>query len=192
MNKDQKLLQEAYCKVYESVREPMYFGPPDKKKTFLNWLKLLKHEVHENGSVSIDGDVSFSLNEFGQRGMFNNVGRYIVDRLPFNFQKVTGNFWCPSRLETLEGSPAYVGKEFGCGANSISLFSLKHSPKYVGGNFLCKSLRFDSLEGAQEVIKGEFDSDQFTDEEYRTFAKKRKYVDDKLDKDLDVNLDDFS
>ena len=166
---DLKSLQEAYCKICESVRDPMYFGPPDKKETFLNWLKLLKHEVHENGSVSIDGEVSFSLSEFGQRGMFNNVGRYIVDRLPFNFQKVTGDFWCPIRLETLEGSP-----------------------KYVGGNFLCKSLRFDSLEGAPEVIEGEFVSDQFTDNEYRTFAKKRKYVDDKLDKDLDVNLDDFS
>jgi hypothetical protein len=48
------------------------------------------------------------------------------------------------------------------------------------------------LEGAPEVVKGDFKSHQFSDEEYRNFAKKRKYIDRKLDKDLNMNLDDFS
>ena len=192
MKKDQKLLEEAYKAVYESSVQPLYFGPADKKEAFFKWLKKLNHEVHEDGSVSIDGDVSFARNEFGQLGMFNSLGRYIVDRLPFNFQKVTGSFWCPDRIHSLEGSPEYVGKDFGCGSNNLNLISLEHSPKFVGGDFMCTSIRFDSLEGAPEVIKGEFDSDQFSDEDYRTFVKNRKYVEGKLDKDLDVDLEDFS
>ena len=62
----------------------------------------------------------------------------------------------------------------------------------VAGNFDCGSNNLTSLEGAPEVIKGEFRSDQFSDAEYRAFAKKRKYVDNKLDKDLDVDLGDFA
>lgn len=173
-------------------KEPLYFGPEDKKEAFMKWLKNMKHEVHEDGSVSINGDVSFIMNEFGQVGQYNSLQRYIEDRLPFNFRKVTGRFYCPSRLHSLEGSPEYVGGDFGCGSNNPDLHSLEHSPKFVGGDFMCTSIRFDSLEGAPEVIKGEFDSDQFTDQEYREFVKKRKYVDNKLDKDLDVDLGDFS
>ena len=192
MKKDQILLEEAYKAVYESSVQPLYFGPADKKEAFFKWLKKLNHEVHEDGSVSIDGDVSFIMNEFGQIGQYNSLGRYLVDRLPFNFRKVTGRFFCPSRLHSLEGSPEYVEGTFGCGSNNPDLTSLEHSPKFVGGDFMCTSIRFDSLEGAPEVIKGEFDSDQFSDEDYRTFVKNRKYVEGKLDKDLDVDLEDFS
>ena len=187
MNKDQKLLEEAYQAVYESLKEPLYFGPPDKKEAFMEWLKKLKHEVHEDGSVSIDGDVSFIMNVFSQISQSNSLGRYLVDRLPFNFRKVTGRFFCPSRLQSLKGSPEYVGGTFGCGANPPTLTSLKHSPKFVGGDFMCTSIRFDSLEGAPEVIKGEFDSDQFTDEEYRKFVRERK-IKQNLDKELSPDL----
>ena len=182
-----KILLESY-----GSKEPLYFGPPDKKEAFMKWLERLDHEVHEDGSVSIDGDVSFLMNEFGLVGQYNSLGRYLVDRLPFNFRKVTGRFFCPSRLDSLEGSPEYVGGAFSCGTNNPDLTSLEHSPKFVGGDFMCANLRFDSLDGAPEVIKGEFDSHQFTDQEYRAFAKKRKYIDNKLDKDLDVDLGDFS
>ena len=187
MNKDQKLLEEAYQAVYESLKEPLYFGPPDEKQAFMKWLKKLKHEVHEDGSVSVDGDVSFIINVFSQIGQINSLGRYLVDRLPFNFRKVIGRFFCPSRIQSLEGSPEYVGGTFGCGSNNPNLTSLKHSPKFVGGDFMCTSIRFDSLEGAPEVIKGEFDSDQFTDEEYRKFVRERK-IKQKLNKELSPDL----
>ena len=187
MYRNLKFLLESY-----GEKEPLYFGPPDKKEAFMKWLKKLKHEVHSDGSVSIDGDVSFAYNEFGQIGQYNSLGRYLVDRLPFNFKKVTGRFFCPPLINSLEGAPEYVGGTFGCGSNNSDLTSLEHSPKFVGGNFMCTNLRFDSLDGAPEVIKGKFESNQFTDEQYRTFVKKRKYVDNKLDKELDVDLGDFS
>lgn len=69
---------------------------------------------------------------------------------------------------------------------------MQGAPKEVGGDFECSGNKLTSLEGAPEVIKGRFVSDQFSDEDYRAFVKKRKYVDGKLDKELDVDLDDFS
>ena len=189
MYKNLKILLESY-----GTKEPLYFGPPDKKEAFMKWLNKLKHEVHEDGSVSIDGDVGFIMNEFGQVGMFNSLGRYLVDRLPFNFRKVTGRFFCPARLHSLEGSPEYVGGTFGCGSNNPALVSLEHSPKFVGGDFKCTNIRFDSLEGAPEVVKGEFDSDQFTDQEYRKFVRERRIkrkVDKELDPEFDIDLQDF-
>lgn len=172
MNKDQKLLEECYQQIYESVREPEYFGPSHVKQDFLNWLYKQDFEVHEDGSVSIDGDVSFRRNKHGQLDAYNNLGQYIVSRLPFNFRKVTGGFYCPSRIMNLEGSP-----------------------RYVGGDFWCQSSGIKSLEGAPEVIKGDFESTYFEDKDYRKFVRERKIkqkVDKELDKDLNVDLGDFS
>ena len=95
----------------------------------------------------------------------------------------------------LKGSPRYVGRDFICGSDNPNLNSLIGSPDYVGRDFWCQSSRILSLEGAPEVIKGNFVSDEFTDEDYRKFVKKReldKRVSKELDKDFDVNvLNDF-
>ena len=157
MNKDQKLLEEAYQSIYEgAAREPAYFGPPDEKKDYMKWLKRLDYEVHEDGSVSVRQNII--LHDWG------------LTRIPFNFKKVGGYFDCASN----------------------QLTTLKGAPEIVGGDFICSDNKLTSLEGAPEVIGGEFDSDQFSDEDYRTFAKKRKYVDGKLDIELDTDLEDFS
>ena len=219
MNKDQRLLEEAYKAIYESLKEPTYFGPDRDKIMWMSWLKKLKHEVREDGSVSVDHRVDLSLDKD-------------LERIPFNFRKVKGDFWCAeSKLASLEGAPREVGGDFACIGNMTSLkgapeivggaffcdhnnlttlegapikvggvfncrdnnlTSLKGAPKEVGGTFYCYGNNLTSLEGAPEVIGGEFESEQFSDEEYRAFARKRKYVDNKLDKDLDVDLGDFS
>jgi hypothetical protein len=155
MNKDQRLLEEAYQSIYESTREPAYFGPEKDKQNWLKWLKSLKHEVHEDGSVSVHQNVR--LNDKN------------LTRIPFNFRSITGDFYCYNN----------------------NLTSLEGAPKEVGGDFYCYNNNLTSLEGAPEIIKGEFICDQFSDKEYRTFAKKRKYVDSKLDKDFDIDLEDF-
>lgn len=195
MNKDQKLLEEAYKTIYESTREPEYFGPSHVKQDFLNWLYKQDFEVHEDGSVSIDGEVSFMRNKRGEIDTFDNLGKYVVSRLPFNFRKVTGGFYCPSRLQCLEGSPRYVGKDFSCGPDNPNIASLVGAPDYVGGDFWCQSSRITSLEGAPEVIKGDFESTYFEDKDYREFVRERRIkqkVDKKLVKELNVDLGDFS
>ena len=219
MNKDQKLLEEAYQSIYESAKEPLYFGPLKRKQELLNQLFNLKHEVYSDGSVSVEGDVLLRVLD--------------LDRIPFKFRVVTGYFDCrhnklaslkgapnkvggsfycfANNLTSLEGAPEEVGRDFDCGHNNLTslqgapkeveghfycgdnrLTSLEGAPKEVGGNFYCVVNSLSSLEGAPEVIGGEFDSDQFSDEDYREFVRKRKYVDGKLDKELDVDLDDFS
>ena len=198
MNKDQKLLEEAYQSIYESLKEPLYSGPPERKQEFLNWLSRLKHEVHEDGSVSVDGKVDLSKRQ--------------LETIPFIFKRVTEDFWClHNNLTSLKGAPKTVGGVFRCSDNKLTslegapekvgegfyssenkLISLKGAPKEVGGTFWCLGNPLNSLEGAPEVIKGEFDSDQFSDEEYRKFVNKRKHVEGKLDKDLNVDLEDFS
>ena len=199
MNKDQKLLEEAYCKICESaVTEPLYFGPVERKQELLNWLEKLKHEVHSDGSVSVEGEVElFELS---------------LIRIPFNFRSATGHFDCShnmltslegapkgvgggfycynNKLTSLEGAPKGVGGGFNCGYNKLT--SLEGAPKEVGGDFYCYNNKLTSLEGAPKEVRGEFNSNQFSDQEYRTFAKKRKYVEGKLDKDLNIDLDDFS
>ena len=54
-----------------------------------------------------------------ENGVFNVQGSIkltkIVDRLPFKFGKVTGNFLCDrNKLITLEGCPTHVGGIFFC------------------------------------------------------------------------------
>lgn len=177
MNKDQKLLEEAYCEIYESSSaEPLYIGEPDKKQSFLHWLKCRKYEVRPDGSLDTTSVLLNRLN---------------ISKIPFVFNEVDGYFMCSvNKLRSLEGSPKIVNGAFFC--NSNKLVSLEGAPKIVRGTFSCTQNPLQSLEGAPEVIEGEFKSNQFSDEDYRAFAKNRKYIQGKLDKDLDVDLGDFS
>ena len=179
MNKDQRLLEEAYQSIYENAKEPLYFGPPERKQEFLDLLKTFNYKVNEDGSVSVNGDV-----------IFEHIPLH--DRIPFNFKEVAGNFNCNfCELTSLEGSPKTVGGHFLCHENKLEtleggpeivkgtvnctsndLKTLVGSPKHVGGYFMCYSNRdIDSIKGAPETIGMTFDCDQFSDEDYRKYAK---------------------
>ena len=193
MYKNLKILLENY-----GSKEPLYFGPPDKKKVFMNWLKRLDHEVHEDGSVSVKGDVDFRYNERGQLRVFDNIEKYIVSRLPFNFRKVTGDFMCPKQLMSLTGSPRHVSGTFTSGPDNQNISSLEGAPDYVGKDFWCMSTLLKSLEGAPEVIKGYFGTKWFSKDDYREYAEKaarekriQKKLDKELDKEFDIDLKDF-
>ena len=198
MNKDQQLLEEAYRSICESLKEPLYFGPSERKQEFLNWLSMLDHEVHKDGSVSVNKDVELSNMQ--------------LKRIPFNFKEVKGHFYCSSNnLTSLEGAPKEVGGDFYCYYNNLTslegapkevggdfycycnyltslegapkkvggdfychynnLTSLEGAPKKVGKDFRCHNNKLISLEGAPEIVKGDFRSDQFSEEDYREYAK---------------------
>ena len=174
-----KFLLESY-----GQKEPTYFGPPEKKQDFLDWLKKRKHEVHSDGSVSVEGRVNLTYLD--------------LVRIPFKFRVVEGYFYCGyNNLTSLEGAPINVGGDFACRDNNLT--SLEGAPINVGGNFYCYNNKLTSLEGAPEVIKGAFVSNQFSDADYRAFAKKaarerkiKQKVDKELSPDLNVDLGDFS
>jgi hypothetical protein len=202
MNKDHKLLEEAYQSIYESLKEPLYFGPRERKEEFLNWLSKLNHEVHEDGSVSVNGDVVFEKIPLGQR-------------IPFNFKEVTGTFNCNfCDLLSLEGSPKIVGGHFLCCGNKLTtlkgapenvtgtfncqdndLTSPEGSPEYVGGYFMIYNNRIKSLKGAPLHVGESYDCDVFSHDSYREYVRNIRLtqkLSDDFSKDHLNALEDFS
>lgn len=193
MNKDQKLLEEAYQRICEGTKEPLYFGPKKDKVKWFKWLNKHDYEVHEDGSVSIKGDVE----------LFSPRLRSQNNRFAFNFNRIDGRFICINHgITTLEGAPKYVTRDFCCGHNDIK--SLKGSPEYVGENFNCYGTQITSLEGAPRVIKGEFYGSspnmggEIVDKDYRKYMRDHelsKRADKELSKDFSKEdlkaLEDF-
>ena len=88
---------------FEDLFQPL---SPDEYAERNGWKK------NEDGSYDVDGDVDLS-----EQGL---------KRLPVQFGKVSGNFWCyENQLTTLEGVPREVGGDFDCSYNPISVEELK-------------------------------------------------------------------
>lgn len=218
MNKDQRLLEEAYESIH-STNEPLYFGPKSQKVVWMVWLNSFKHAANSDGSVDIFDSVSLKRKNL-----------YV---LPFKFNEVHGHFDCShnnleslqgapkivldsfacdyNKLKTLQGAPQSVRDSFNCG-NNLYLKSLEHCPQIIGGFFNCFNCKLTSfeggpkivrgnfhsglnnihsLQGAPEVIEGTFYAEHFSDKDYRKFLK-GKELDKSLSKDFDVSaLDDF-
>lgn len=92
------------------------------------------------GLVDVNG--TFTANNF-----FRLMG--------IRFGMVTGYFRCPNiDLETLDGSPRFVGKEFNCRGNLLE--TLEGGPEEVGDNFDCVGNKLTSLVGAPRKVGGAF------------------------------------
>ena len=220
MNKDQMLLEEAYQSILESSKEPLYFGPQEKKDSWLRWLTFMKNvTIHGDGSLSIDDNVTIVQGK--------------LKKLPFKFKEIGGFFSCGGNdLETLEGCPEIVKGSFNCSINNLEdlrgapksvsgsfncsnnkeLNSLEGAPEVINGSFMCSSCNFSTLKGAPKTVKGDFEcyrndlislegapekiegkfvNSKFSDDDYRSFIKKRKHVDKNLSKEFDIDLEDF-
>lgn len=220
VNRDQKLLEEAYESIQKN--EPLYFGPALKKKGWMWWLDSKRPfvTIHSDGSVSIDDNV--------------NLSKQALDVIPFKFRRVKGYFDCEvnrltslencpeivegsfsckhNNLKTLEGGPTIVKGSYNCEGNRLD--SLEGCPEVINGAFICFSCRlpslkggpkivkgtfhgmqnhFTSLDGAPEVVEGKFYTENFSDEDYRTYVKKVLMVNKELEgSDLDLEvLKDF-
>lgn len=76
-------------------------------------------------------------------------------KIPFQFGRVTGSFICSSNLlESLIGSPIYVGGGFYCYNNKLK--DLKGSPYEVGGDFDCVNNKLETVYDATLEIGGYF------------------------------------
>jgi hypothetical protein len=87
-----------------------------------------------------------------------------LTRLPFQFGKVGGDFWCyNNRLTSLEGAPKEVGGSFWCFSNRFT--SLKGAPEKVGGDFNFDGDLFISSDGSPKEVGGNFycSADDLTD-----------------------------
>jgi len=64
------------------------------------------YTLNEDGSIDVKGDV--------------DLIRQNLNKIPFKFNKVNGNFWCSlNYLKSLKGSPKKVGKIFNCWDNKV-------------------------------------------------------------------------
>jgi hypothetical protein len=111
--------------------------------------KIENYTINDDFSIDVDGNVSICFR---------------IDKIPLNFNRVSGYFHCQvnKELKSLIGCPQWVGGEFNCGGNDLT--SLEFCPEYVGGNFLCISgsrfggggNKITSLEYLPKYIGGDF------------------------------------
>ena len=100
------------------------------------------YTINDDGSIDVDGDV--------------NLSRKKLTKIPFNFSKVGGDFYCyGNQLTTLEGAPNTVSGDFFCYDNQLT--SLEGAPNNVGGGFYCSNNQLISLEGAPNNVGDSFD-----------------------------------
>ncbi len=88
-------------------------------------------------TIDVNGNVTFT--SFG------------LERLPFQFGKVSGYFLCDrNRLTTLFGCPKEVGGEFDCSMNQLT--TLIGGPREVGGSYVCVENKLSDLKGVAYSI----------------------------------------
>ncbi len=109
-------------------------------------------KINDDETVDVDGDVSLFRSSYSH---INELDYIRLDKIPFKFGKVTGNFDIRgNNITSLEGSPYYVGGNFKCSNNKLK--NLKGSPNVVCGNFICDDSELESLDGAPNEIGGGF------------------------------------
>ena len=102
---------------------------------------IKKYTINADLSVDVDGDVYLS--------------NQIFKKLPVNFGKVTGNFFCFNciKLTSLKGAPKEVGGRFLC-FNCDKIISLEGAPEKVGEDFNCSDcFNLISLKGSPKEIE---------------------------------------
>lgn len=121
--------------------------PTDKERiqSICYDLGIRPHQIHEDGTVDVDGDIILENFEDG--------------KLPLKFGTVHGNFDIRGygrgrkKLSTLEGSPHTVD-----GNMRVMFFpklsSLEGGPEYVGGKFIIIGCPITNLKGCPKRVRG--------------------------------------
>ena len=102
---------------------------------------ITNYTVNPDGTVDVKGSV--------------NLSHKNLTRLPLQFGKVSGDFYCnDNQLTTLEGCPTEVGRGFNCYNNQLT--TLEGCPTSVGGAFNCQDNQLTTLEGGPTSVGGGF------------------------------------
>lgn len=110
--------------------------------------KISKYTINKDtGVVDVEGSV-----EFG----YNSDVHILLEKLPIQFGRVTGNFDCGGQnLTTLKGSPYYVGGDFECFNNQLT--SLKYCPETIIGDIDCSGNKLKNLLHGPKSINYKYD-----------------------------------
>jgi len=170
-----ELFQNIYSRIKEAHNIKYIDGDIDLKDQHLHKLPHLS-EVILHGSLLCSGN-----------NLTNLIGA------PKSIER---SLFCQDcNLQSLEGCPEYIGGNFVAMNNSLTslkygpktvsmnfnvkrnrLTNLKYSPESVEGYFNCKNNHISNLQFVTEFIGGEFQSDKFSDEEYRKYITDRKHL----------------
>ncbi len=124
-----------YIKLFESMTEV-------EVERICDYYGIKNWTLRSDGLVDVDGDVNLIYKD--------------LTKLPLQFGRVTGNFYCfDLGLTTLEGAPEEVGGNFWCHDNKLT--TLEGGPKEVCGDFFCYYNNLTTLKGAPEYIDGKVD-----------------------------------
>lgn len=83
-----------------------------------------------------------------------NLSRLGLEKIPFVFGKVTGDFKCTNnRLTRLLGCPDEVGGDFDCSNNMLT--TLQFGPKRVAMDYVCEHNQLEYLHLGNVVIEGD-------------------------------------
>ena len=172
MYRNLKFLLENY-----SSLKPLYFGRPEQKDLWFEWLADHKHAINSDGSVDIHENVKVTGHSCEKR--YKSL--FPMSVLPFKFNVVQGDFIAnsneleslvnfPKRVEgklhipavgplmDLEGCPEYVGGDFSFYNDTGLVKDLVGCPKYIGGDVYMQGGNITSLKGCPEVIYGKLDA----------------------------------
>jgi hypothetical protein len=111
---------------------------------------LLKEYFIFKGDVTIDDAGLVTCNGHVKLKRQNHQ----ISQLPVSFKEVF-SFDCKrNKLESLQGAPLTVIKDFMCPYNKLK--SLQGAPRIVGLSFDCDNNKLESLQGAPESVGGHF------------------------------------
>ena len=114
-------------------------------KQWLDENEVNNYTINDDLTVDVDGDVY----------IWHDITNTTLSKLPIQFGKVMGNFYCNGcLLITLDGSPYYVGGNFHCNSNYLT--TLEHCPEYIGGQFNCTSNKLTTLKYIPKTIIGNY------------------------------------
>jgi len=124
----------------ELFSNPVVFGDAWLDKNVIGTWKRL-----DNGKINVSGHLRISG--------IKNLGE-----LPYEFHEVSGDFYIEgNQLDSLKGSPEYVGGNFSCNNNYLK--SLEGSPQMVGGSFDCSRNLLNTLEGGPEWVGANYNAE---------------------------------
>jgi hypothetical protein len=119
-------------KIFESVNE-------EEIHSICKEYGIENYTINTDGTIDVDGNV-----DLYNKGLI---------KIPFNFNRVSGFFYCDNnQLTSLEGAPQSVG-DFYCHNNQLT--RLEGAPQSVR-NFVCYDNQLTSLEGAPQNFDGVF------------------------------------
>ena len=117
-----------------------------------------RYYIH-TGKLSIDpttGLISCTGSITGKWSTFTERSPLKPKNLRVKFGKIRNNFDVSyGALESIEGAPVWVGKNFSCRSNKIT--NLQGAPLHVGGLFACANNKLTSLEHCPKWVGLDFD-----------------------------------